>query len=792
MNSDEQQSTLFTIFGFTGDLAVKKIIPSLWYLFREKKLPKQFHIIGFARRPLSQDDVNNFIRDSISSHATAELSNDDFQTFCNLFSYVQGDFNELSSYLALKEHLFELADDLERGTNTLYYLSVPPEHYAAIFDNASLAGLNSSAELNQKTEANQAWTRILIEKPFGTNLKTATDLQQLVSNHYTEEQIFRIDHYLFKEVIQGIENFRFSNNLFEDTWDNTTIESIELKLLEEFGPETRGAFYDSVGALKDVGQNHLLSMLSILTMDYPLDNLTDSLRANRAKVIETLAPFSTQEIKQHTYRSQYQGYLDVAGVKSGSDTETYFKLTTELQHPKWKGVPITIEAGKKLQETRKEIIVTLKHPKICHLCEIDRHEPNKIIFRMEPNDEVVISFWTKKPGLENALEKRSFSFFLYEKKVKKQYVEEYAKVIFSALNGDQTLFLSDQEVQAMWKFTDPIVHGWKQNLVPLETYESGSTPKSDLLSQLTKTIDTQTKEIGIIGLGKMGEGLALQLVDKGWTVVGNNRSPEVTERLSKQGVLASYSLKELVSKLSGPKTVWLMVPHQTVDEVLDRLIPLLSAGDTVIDGGNSHFKASIERFQKLAQSQINFLDVGVSGGPDGARNGTCSMIGGDKTVFEQHEQIFKDISVPKGYAYVGRSGAGHFVKMVHNGIEYGMMQSIAEGFEVLKKSDFSLDLLTVSNLYNHGSVITSSLVGWLAAAYEKFSPELSTDECCSETVGHSGEGQWTVDFANEIGVPVTVIQEALAFRKRSSENPSYTGRVLSALRHEFGGHSSKM
>jgi len=785
MNLDQEKITQFTIFGFTGDLAAKKIVPSLWHLFREDRLPKNFQIIGFSRRQLSQEEVNKLIHASVSSHVEEEIVQEAFQKFCALFSYVQGDFIDPKSYLSLKDHLTRLAEASQNDSNKLYYLSVPPDYYPSILDNLS------STSLNQQSEETKTWTRILIEKPFGSNSKTAKDLQQLLSNHFEEEQIFRIDHYLFKEIIQGIENFRFSNNLFENTWDNTTIESIELKLYEEVGVENRGTFYDSVGALRDVGQNHLLSMLSVLTMEYPLDTMADSLRANRAKIISTLTPWSNQKVEQQTYRSQYQGYQEITGVNSESDTETYFWLTTELQHPKWKGVPITIEAGKKLNEARKEITVTLKHPEICHLCEIGTHEPNKIIFRLAPNDEVFISFWTKKPGFENKLEKRSFSFFLYEKKVKGQYVEEYAKVIFSALKGEQTLFLSDQEVQAMWDFVDPVIDSWNQNLVPLETYEPGTVPKRDVQSNPVSNGKKQTEEIGIIGLGKMGEGLALQLVNKGWFVVGNNRSPEVVDKLSLQGVVPSYSPEELVDKLDMPRKIWLMVPHQTVDEVIDQLVPLLSTGDTIIDGGNSHFRASIERFKKLSDKQINFLDVGVSGGPSGARYGACTMVGGDKNVYEKYERLFKDISVPKGYAYIGKSGSGHFVKMLHNGIEYGMMQAIAEGFEVLKKSDQDLDLETVANLYNHGSVITSSLIGWLANAYEKFSPELNTGECCSETVGHSGEGQWTVDFANEIGIPVKIIEEALEFRKHSSQRPSYTGKVLSALRHEFGGHDAK-
>ncbi len=288
----------------------------------------------------------------------------------------------------------------------------------------------------------------------------------------------------------------------------------------------------------------------------------------------------------------------------------------------------------------------------------------------------------------------------------------------------------------------------------------------------------------------MGGNLARQLHSKNWKVIGYNKSTESIKRLEAEGIQGAYSMKELVEKLPSPRTIWLMVPYVGVDDVLDSLLPLLSKGDTVIDGGNSPYKESIRRSAKITESGINFLDVGVSGGPSGALNGACVMVGGDPELYKKYEHLFKDMSVKNGYGYMGKSGAGHFVKMVHNGIEYGMMQSIAEGFNILKVSPYALDMLSVAKIYNNGSVITSSLVRWLTEAYVKFGNELDKEECCSAEVSHSGEGQWTVDAAKEFNVPATVIEESLEFRKRSKDNPSYIGRVLSAMRHQFGGHDA--
>jgi len=232
-----------------------------------------------------------------------------------------------------------------------------------------------------------------------------------------------------------------------------------------------------------------------------------------------------------------------------------------------------------------------------------------------------------------------------------------------------------------------------------------------------------------------------------------------------------------------------MVPHQAVDAVLKELTPLLKKGDVVVDGGNSPYKESIRRARELEVKGINFLDAGVSGGPAGARNGACIMVGGNKEVFQKFESLFRDLSVPDGYGYMGRTGAGHFVKMVHNGIEYGMMQALAEGFAVMKASDFGLDLKKVADVYNHKSVIESRLMGWLRSAFVQYGEDLKD---ISGSAAQSGEGMWTVEAGKELEVPTPIIQAALDFRIQSQANPSYTGKLVSAMRNQFGGHDVRV
>lgn len=296
-------------------------------------------------------------------------------------------------------------------------------------------------------------------------------------------------------------------------------------------------------------------------------------------------------------------------------------------------------------------------------------------------------------------------------------------------------------------------------------------------------------KLGYIGLGKMGGAMAERLLKRGHGVVAYDAKKEARDRAVEVAAQVADSPVALVKSLNTPRIIWLMLPHAVVDETINGIREHLSEGDTIIDGGNSHYKESIRRAEDLKKEGINFLDVGVSGGPGGAKEGACLMIGGEKAVYEKLEPLFKDLAAPDGYGYIGNSGAGHFVKMVHNGIEYGMMQAIAEGFTILSKSDFHIDLKKTADLYNHASVIESRLIGWAKSAFEQYGENL--DEI-SGSVSHTGEGAWTVEAAKELGVPVPIIEGALRFRVDSEKNPSFIGKILSALRNQFGGHDVKM
>lgn len=294
-------------------------------------------------------------------------------------------------------------------------------------------------------------------------------------------------------------------------------------------------------------------------------------------------------------------------------------------------------------------------------------------------------------------------------------------------------------------------------------------------------------KIGYIGLGKMGKNMVLHLLEQGIEVVAWNRSPEPREEVANAGATAVEDLKSLISNLESPRIIWLMLPAgDATDEYIDKLIPLVSKGDLIIDGANSFYKDTLRRAEKLKAAGIRFMDIGVSGGPGGARTGACLMIGGQKQDFEQIKELVVAASAPKAFGYFGDIGAGHFAKMVHNGIEYGMMQAIAEGAAVLKNSGLNHDLAEVFRVYNNRSVIESRLVEWAQEALVE-DPELSE---ISSKINHSGEGEWTIQTAKELGIEVPVIEDSFKVRLASSqESNSFRDKVVSALRGKFGHHA---
>jgi glucose-6-phosphate 1-dehydrogenase len=459
--------TIITIFGITGDLSRTKLIPALLRLERACVLGENTRIIGFSRRAFSPNDFRGFLREAFSAEIE-RFDADVVERLINRISYCPALFDDAHAYATLGERILDMErHEFAECANKLYYLAVAPEFYHTIFLQLANSGLTIPCAGEHR------WARVLVEKPFGRDSATAEELDLLLGKLFKEEQIFRIDHYLAKEAVQNIISFRFANALFEPVWNSRHIDRITVRLLEEKDIGSRGTFFESVGALRDVGQNHLLQMLSLIAMEHPGEPSAANIRRERARVFEKLqlAHGTLEEVARH---GQYRGYRDVSSVATDSNTETYFRLEAEINNTRWRGARIVLESGKALNTTLAEITLEFKSPELCIASGRRCHHNNSVTFRIGFDEGISITFWVKKPGLGNELEARelSFSYRNEGEHESERLFDAYERLLADALSGDQTLFASTEEVRASWKFITPILHKWRN--VPPQEYEKGS------------------------------------------------------------------------------------------------------------------------------------------------------------------------------------------------------------------------------------------------------------------------------------------------------------------------------
>lgn len=460
--------TIIVIFGATGDLSQKKLLPALFHLFCAGYLPAALRIVGFSRRDLGDEGYRSFARDALA--AVAGEKKTELEHFLGHLTYISGDFMTPDSYQKLSDGLIVVEGEMGQCANKLFYLAVPPASYEPIFKELADSGLTipCSDELG--------WTRVLVEKPFGNDNDTAAQLDCTLGLLFNESQIFRIDHYLAKEALQDILMFRFSNLIFEPLWNKQYVDRVEIKLFESHGIEARGAFYDGLGALRDVGQNHLLQMLALVAMENPGGLDATAIREARAKVLEALRPIRTGgDAAERTVRGQYLGYLDEPGVAAASQTETYFRIQAFVDNQRWRDVPFYIESGKMLERSLAEIVITFKDTGVC-LCrpEDEHHHANILTFRIQPDEGISVLFWAKQRGFTSQLEPKKLAFSYREEGSSSIRIPDaYERVLYDGIAGDQILFTSTDEVMAAWKFITPIIEHWQDT--PLRQYEKGST-----------------------------------------------------------------------------------------------------------------------------------------------------------------------------------------------------------------------------------------------------------------------------------------------------------------------------
>jgi glucose-6-phosphate 1-dehydrogenase len=476
------------IFGATGDLTSRKLVPALYNLTRERRIPAGFNVVGFARRDWSDEyfrqemlaGVNQFSR---SGSAEAAI----WQSFAEGISYVQASFDQPQGYHMLRERLDEL--DAQRGTggNRVFYLATPPESYPIIVEQLGAAGLNVSP--------NGGWTRIIIEKPFGHDLTSARALNRSVLDVFDESQVYRIDHYLGKETVQNILVFRFANGMFEPLWNRNFIDHVQITVAESIGVQDRGGYYDHSGAMRDMIQNHLMQLLSLTAMEPPVSYDADAVRDEKVKVLRAIRPIVPEEVALYTARGQYgagsvggkseRAYREEKGVASNSQTETYVALKLFIDNWRWGGVPFYLRSGKCLPKRASEIAVQFKsapHALFPHT-PVSDIEQNVLAMKIQPDEGITLKFNSKVPGQGGQIRPVTMDF-RYGSSFGVSSPEAYERLLLDCLLGDGTLFTRRDEVEASWSLITPIHEGWEAGPpLDLPNYEAGTwgPPSADAL-----------------------------------------------------------------------------------------------------------------------------------------------------------------------------------------------------------------------------------------------------------------------------------------------------------------------
>jgi len=468
--------TTLVIFGATGDLSKRKLLPALYNLAHEGALPERFNLIGSSRSAMSDDEFREVARESIKEFSRRKPDDQVLSGLLENVRYVSGTFDDDSVYDKVKEHAAHFDQEADIVFNRVFYLSTAPGFFAVI------VGKLGEHDLDHVEGSD---VRVVIEKPIGTNLQEAQELNRAVLDVLDESQVYRIDHYLGKETVQNVMAFRFANGMFEPIWNRNFIDYVQITAAEDLGIGTRAGYYDQSGALRDLVQNHMLQLLTLLCMEPPVTFSADDVRDEKVKVLHAITPPSPDSVAQTTVRAQYsagmsggepvKGYLEEEGVPPDSKTETYAALRLDVDNWRWAGVPIYLRTGKRLARKITEIAVTLKPvPHVAFESEGSVGvQPNQIVLTMQPNEGVSISLGAKIPGTRMRIRPVNMEF-LYGTAFMSQSPEAYERLIMDAMRGDATLFTRDDEVEAQWRICDPILEAWSQSDEELPKYPAGS------------------------------------------------------------------------------------------------------------------------------------------------------------------------------------------------------------------------------------------------------------------------------------------------------------------------------
>lgn len=462
----------FVLFGATGDLAKRKIFPALYNLFLDEKMPRSFSIIGVGRREMSDADFQGRIKQSLQTFSRRPaVEQARTEEFLQAFRYCSADVTNHQEYRKLLDLVQKREQELHIPENRMFYLSVSPEFFEVITSNIKESGLGTT----------NGWKRVVIEKPFGHDLKSAQELNQKLSQAFEEEEIYRIDHYLGKPMVQNLEALEFANPIFRAIWNNEYIANVQITASETVGVEERAGYYDNSGAIRDMVQNHMLQMLMMTAMHLPKRITAKDIRDEKRKVMESVRPLRKEDVGKHVVRGQYGpgeiqdqkviGYREEPGVKASSTTDTFVAARVRIDDPFWEGVPFYIRTGKRMKEKSTRIVIEFKSPsEDLYLTQNERTEPNLLIVSVNPDEGIALQLNSKNPLKSGQIEPVTVNFSPGQKDVP----EAYELLIFDALRGDSTYFAHWNEVELSWKWVQPILEAFEENLLPLHQYEAGA------------------------------------------------------------------------------------------------------------------------------------------------------------------------------------------------------------------------------------------------------------------------------------------------------------------------------
>lgn len=449
--------TILVIFGITGDLSREKLLPALFDLHKAKLLPQKFSIVGFAR--------SEFTDESFRSHIKPKNAKKSWDEFSRQIHYHRGDITDPKTFESLATYLKGLESRGHSCANRLFYFATLPTHYNTISKELHDSGLLVGCTLHKRQ------TRVVVEKPFGRDLKTAKKLDQTLAKYFKEEQIYRIDHYLGKETVQNLLTIRFANSIFEPIWNKDYIDHVQISALEDHGIGNRGAFYEQTGVIRDFVQNHLIQILSLIAMEPPADLATNSIRDERAKVISSIMPPSSQEIGKNLVTGQYEEYRDEKNVSPKSRTETFAAIKLFLASRRWEGVPFYLRTGKKLAKKITQISIHFKTPST--LFKNEPITPNVLIFEIQPNEGIFLVLTSKFPGFGIRLHPVTMELG-YHSAFKGEFPEAYERLLLDFIEGDQRLFARSDEIEQSWKYIDQLEKYLSKSRKKPEIYKAGT------------------------------------------------------------------------------------------------------------------------------------------------------------------------------------------------------------------------------------------------------------------------------------------------------------------------------